>query len=245
MPRPLGLGITFWYTYIMATTVYDIGKITLIDGTEIELRPLKIKYLREFMEYFELIKFAKNDSDSITILSHCALIAVRSQYPLISNIEELEDQLNLPSIYKALDIAAGIKINEESKDTVKKQATDSSSSTWDSLDLAELEAEVFLLGNWRDYEELERALSMPELLATLKSKRDLDYQEKKFLAAIQGVDLDKQSGQQNAWEEMKARVFSGGKTNDPNDIVSFQGAKAQQNGFGIGMGLGYEDLRKS
>jgi hypothetical protein len=69
------------------------------------------------------------------------------------------------------------------------------------------------LGIWKDYEELELALSMPELLATLTSKRDLDYQEKKFLAAIQGVDLDKQSGKSNAnaWEEMKARVFSGGK----------------------------------
>ena len=87
---------------------------------------------------------------------------------------------------------------------------------------------------------------MPELLVTLTSKRDLDYQEKKFLAAIQGVDLDKQSGKSNAnaWEEMKARVFSGGRTDDPNDIVSFQGVKARQNGFGIGMGLGYEDHRK-
>jgi hypothetical protein len=43
---------------------------------------------------------------------------------------------------------------------------------------------------------------------------------------------------------MKARVFSGGKTSDPNDIVSFQGAKAQQAGFGLNMGIGYEDLTK-
>ena len=86
---------------------------------------------------------------------------------------------------------------------------------------------------------------MPELLITLSSKRDLDYQEKKFLAAMQGVDLDKNNKQSsNAWEEMKARVFSGGKTNDPNDIVSFQGVKAQQAGFGIGMGIGYKDLTK-
>jgi hypothetical protein len=112
--------------------------------------------------------------------------------------------------------------------------------------LAELEAEVFLLGIWKDYEQLESSLSMPELLATLASKRELDYQEKKFLAAIQGVDLDKQSGknQANAWEEMKARVFSGNKTNDPNDIVSFQGAKAAKAGFGVGSGLGYQDLTK-
>jgi hypothetical protein len=202
--------------------------------------------LRQFMEYFELVKFAKSDEESVAVLSHCALIALKSQYPMITTIEELEDSVDLPTVYKILDISAGINVNGESEDSVKKQATDSSKSSWDSLDLAELEAEVFLLGIWKDYDQLELSLSMPELLATLSSKRDLDYQEKKFLAAIQGVDLDKQSGkdQNNAWEEMKARVFSGGTAADSNDIVSFQGIKAQQAGFGVGAGLGYEDLTK-
>jgi hypothetical protein len=228
----------------MATKVYEIEKVVLMDGTVVELRPLKIKHLREFMEYFNVIKYSKNDEDSIRILSHCALISLQSQYPLISNIDELEDSVDLPTVYRILKIAAGISINPEKNDSLKDQATDSKSSTWDNLDLAELEAELFLLGIWKDYEQLELSLSMPELTATLKSKRDLDYQEKKFLAAIQGVDLDKQSGkgQQNAWEEMKARVFSGGQTSDKNDIISFQGVKAQQNGFGIGMGLSYEKL---
>jgi hypothetical protein len=140
-----------------------------------------------------------------------------------------------------LEFAAGIKINKKSEETVTKQAKESGSS-WNELDLAKLEAEVFLLGIWKDYEELEVSLSMPELLATLSAKRDLDYQEKKFLAAMQGVDLDKQSGNSNAWEEMKARVFSGGKASDSNDILAYQGVNANKAGFGIGMGLDYEDL---
>jgi hypothetical protein len=37
----------------MASKVYDVGTIQLIDGTEIELKPLKIKYLRHFMDYFD------------------------------------------------------------------------------------------------------------------------------------------------------------------------------------------------
>ena len=231
----------------MATKVYDSGYINLVDGTEIYIRPLKIKYLREFMAAFDLIKVSKNDEQSITILSYCALVALRSQYPLIQTTDQFEDQVDLPNVYKILDLAAGIKINEKSEESVKDQAEDSKSSTWDDLDLAELESELFLLGIWKDYEELETSLSMPELVATLSSKRDLDYQEKKFLAAIQGVDLDKQYGKassQNEWEKMKARVFSKGKTEDPNDIVSFQGTKAAQAGFGIGMGMGYEDLTK-
>lgn len=231
----------------MATKVYDSGYVNLVDGTDVYLRPLKIKYLRDFMTAFDLLKVSKTEEDSINILSYCALIALRSQYPVIQTTEQFEDQVDLPNVYKILDICAGIKINESSEEDVKKQAEDSKSSTWDDLDLAELESELFLLGIWKDYEELETSLSMPELVATLSSKRDLDYQEKKFLAAIQGVDLDKQSGGakgQNEWEAMKARVFSKGKTSDPNDITSFQGTKASQAGFGLGMGLGYEDLTK-
>ena len=86
---------------------------------------------------------------------------------------------------------------------------------------------------------------MPELIATLSSRRDLDYQEKKFLAAIQGVDLDAQSGEsrgQKEWEDLKARVFSGGTAKDSNDITSLQGINASQAGFGIGAGLSYDNV---
>jgi hypothetical protein len=57
---------------------------------------------------------------------------------------------------------------------------------------------------------------------------------------MQGVDLDKNSGGGNEWEDMKARVFSKGKTTDGNDILALQGINAERAGFGIGMGLDYE-----
>jgi hypothetical protein len=62
---------------------------------------------------------------------------------------------------------------------------------------------------------------------------------------MQGVDLDKASGKGNEWEEMKARVFSGGQAADSKDIVALQGYNAQKAGFGIGMGLTYEKLDES
>ena len=55
-------------------------------------------------------------------------------------------------------------------------------------------------------------------------------------------DTIKNTNQNNAWEDLKARVFSKGKTNDANDILSLQGVNAQQAGFGIGMGLDYEEV---
>jgi hypothetical protein len=231
----------------MATTIYKSEIIHLFDGTELEIMPLKIKYLREFMQEFENIKNTKNDDESIQVLVECVRICMKQYYPPISDtVESIEDNLDMPTVYKILDISAGIRINDSSENPVKDQAVDSGSN-WDDLDLAKLESEVFLLGIWKDYQELELSLSMPELMATLEVSRELDYSEKKFLAAIQGVDLDSGSQEnrgQQEWENMKARVFSGGKTNDSNDILSLQGPKANQLGFGIGMGIDYEDLTK-
>jgi hypothetical protein len=223
----------------MATKIYDTKKISLVDDRVVTAAPLKIKYLREFLETFETIKEAKTDEESISVLAQCALIAMQQYCPSIKTIEDLEDSLDLPTIYEVIDVAAGIKINEKSEDAVKDQAVDSG-STWDTLDLAKLEAEVFLIGIWKDYEQLESSMSMQELTATLKIKRELDYSDKKFTAAMQGVDLDKNSGSGNEWEDMKARVFSKGKTTDGKDILALQGMNAEKAGFGIGMGLDYE-----
>ena len=233
----------------MATRIYKSDIITLMDGEKIEIYPLKIKYLREFMEAFHLIKQSENDLQSISYLSECARIAMQQYKPEIAKtIEDLEDNVDLPTIYKIINIGGGISVSGETEEPVKEQALNdkNNSSGWDDLDLAKLESEIFLLGIWKDYQELEANISMPELVATLASIRDLDYQEKKFLAAIQGVDLDgdtnKDKGQKE-WEDMKARVFSGGKATDSNDVLALQGVNAQKAGFGIGMGLDYGDER--
>lgn len=191
-----------------------------------------------------MLKMSRNDDESISVLTQCALVCMKQFYPKIETIYDLEDSIDLPSVYRVLDLAAGIKINQDNKEeSLKEQAENSDGATWDTLDLLKLESEVFMLGIWKNYDEMESSISMPELLATLSSKRELDYQEKKFFAAIQGVDLDgeKEKGQ-NAWEKMKAKVFSGGATNDPNDVLSLQGANAAKVGFGIGMGLSYEKI---
>jgi hypothetical protein len=229
----------------MATKIYLTKNIYLFDGTEIEISPLKIKYLRQFMDTFSLIGKAKNDDESLIILSECARIAMKQYYPEISkSVVDIEDNLDMPTIHSILEISAGIKINDQSEESVSEQAKkNESKNSWEEIDLVKLESEVFTLGIWKNYDDLEMSLSMPELMAILSSKRELDYEEKKFLAAIQGVDLDKNSDRgQKEWEDLKARVFSGGKATDSNDVLSLQGQNAKRYGFGIGMGLDYEDL---
>lgn len=87
---------------------------------------------------------------------------------------------------------------------------------------------------------------MPELSAILVAKAEQDKEDRRFHAAIQGIDIDKSGGggasdPQKQWEDLKARAFSQGKVSDSNDIVSLQGQTAKQKGFGIGRGLEYSN----
>ena len=226
----------------MATKIYDTSEIELLDGHIIHVSPLKIKFLREFMIEFENVKTANTDEDAIEKLAICVSVCMKQFKPEIATKELVEDLCDMSMIYKIIEFAANIKLNEESEEPVKEQAEKGSS--WSEFDLASIEGELFLLGNWKDYDELESSLSLPEITLTLTSKRELDYKEKKFFAAIQGVDLDAESGnkEEDPWEAMKTRVFSGGATNDPNDILALQGVTAQRAGFGLGMGIDYEKI---
>ena len=100
---------------------------------------------------------------------------------------------------------------------------------------------------WKNYKELEDSLSMPELTAILVAKRKHDHDERRFLAAMQGHDIGEYGGDQKkeqvTFDDIKARVFSGGQAKDAKDILSMQGINAQQAGFGIGMGLEYTDAK--
>ena len=224
----------------MATTIYKSANIYLVDGTEIYVTPLKIKYLRQFMDKFDQLKQAdSNSQDANRLLMESVVIAMKQYYPSIKTVQNLEDSIDMPNLYVFLEASAGIKL-KPSED--EKEDPEDDENSWGKLDLAKLEAEVFLLGIWKDYEELEASLSMAELTETLNAKREAEYSEKKFIAAMQGVDLDKQSGKEDAWEKMKAKVFSGGQASNSNDILAYQGANASKAGFGIGMGLRYEKL---
>ena len=78
---------------------------------------------------------------------------------------------------------------------------------------------MFLLGNWKNYEELEEELSVDELLATLNAIRKSRYEEQKFFAMIQGIDIS--------------------DNDSKSDIADIKGAGAISEGFGVGVGLSH------
>lgn len=87
---------------------------------------------------------------------------------------------------------------------------------------------------------MEDSLSMPELIQTFKSMQKSESEKRKFLAAIQGVDLDgsEENEDTKSFEDVKRKAL--GITADASDVVSLQGQFASEAGFGIGAGLGYK-----
>jgi inhibitor of KinA sporulation pathway (predicted exonuclease) len=98
----------------MATTVHEANTIKLIDGTEIEVRPLKISLLRSFMKKFEGIAAVADDNDkSMTLLLECVQIALKQYKPDIAgDMKALEDNIDLPTVYKIVEAASGVNISD-------------------------------------------------------------------------------------------------------------------------------------
>jgi hypothetical protein len=76
------------------------------------------------------------------------------------------------------------------------------------------------LGHWKNFDELERNLTIEELLKLLDASREKDASQRKFMAQLQGINL----------EDSKDEV---------EDVADLKGVHASQAGFGIGLGLGY------
>ena len=99
---------------IMTTTVYEEQTITLMDGTTIAVRPLKISLLRPFMKKFDGIsKIAEDNAKSMDLLIECVQIAMKQYKPeLAEDMKALEEVLDLPTVYKIVEVASGVKLSD-------------------------------------------------------------------------------------------------------------------------------------
>jgi hypothetical protein len=98
----------------MATTKFEENSVELIDGTKIVLRPLKISLLRPFMKKFEGVAAVAEDNEkSMTLLIECVQIAMEQYKPeLAEDVSKLEELLDLPTVYKIVEAAAGVKLTD-------------------------------------------------------------------------------------------------------------------------------------
>jgi len=99
----------------MATSVYEVVEVELLDGSTISMKPLKISLLRDFMKEFQKIgdpKIAEDNIKSMDLLLNCAVIAMKQYKPELATKEQLEELIDLPTVYKVIEVAAGIQLND-------------------------------------------------------------------------------------------------------------------------------------
>ena len=100
---------------VLATTIYDIAEIELEDGRSITIKPLPIKLLKKFMIIIrELDKEdIKTEEDAMDVFIKAAMVCLEKTSPdLSSDREAFEENVNVPTMMKILEVCGGLKMND-------------------------------------------------------------------------------------------------------------------------------------
>lgn len=100
----------------MAVTINEAKEISLIDGTKLSIRPLSLSALRKFMNEFDKLTEALSSNDkALDILISCTAIAI-SQFDaeIAKDLDKLENNLDLPTVYEIINAASGIDLTDSS-----------------------------------------------------------------------------------------------------------------------------------
>jgi hypothetical protein len=98
---------------ILATAVYDTVEVELQNGDKVTLKPLPILLLRSFMKEVGKLDNIKNEDEAIDIFVNACSIALSKSLPdLVQDREALEGALDVPTIWKILEVCGGIKMGD-------------------------------------------------------------------------------------------------------------------------------------
>ena len=99
----------------MATKVFTVEEIELQDGTVITIKPLNIKRLRVFMEIVKDFDKIEEESESIDLMIKACGLAIGAEPTLREKSADndwLEENLDIPTMWKILEVAGGVKPND-------------------------------------------------------------------------------------------------------------------------------------
>ncbi len=63
-------------------------------------------------------------------------------------------------------------------------------------------------GSYKNFEDLESSLALKELELMLETAREQQQMQRKFLAAIQGIDMDKDNEAQSEFNRVKEKALA-------------------------------------
>lgn len=99
----------------MATQVYKVETVTVQDGTEITIKPLNIKRLRLFMEIVRDFDKVEDEDESVDLMVKACALAIGADSKNKEKAQDtdwLEENLDIPTMWKILEVAGGVKPND-------------------------------------------------------------------------------------------------------------------------------------
>ena len=78
------------------------------------------------------------------------------------------------------------------------------------------------------------------MVQTFKAMQKTEGDKRKFLASLQGVDLNEDNEEEKTFDDIRRKAL--GINASADDVVSLQGSFASEAGFGVGAGLGYIEV---
>lgn len=98
----------------MPSSVYETELLTIEDGVEIEMKPLKIANLRKFMKEFAKLEAAADDNDkAFDAMTTCVIVALTQWNKEVANKGWVEDNLDINNYYDIIRVAAGIDMRTQ------------------------------------------------------------------------------------------------------------------------------------
>lgn len=124
----------------MANQAYKKEELELQDGTVVEIRDLPIAKLKRFKAQWEKIADVntEDDDETMEVFINCCAVALEANFEdlfetLYANTktkfltteykDHLENVLDIPTIYRILDVCGGIKLDDPKLLEMVQQAT--------------------------------------------------------------------------------------------------------------------------
>lgn len=99
----------------MPTTVYETLEIKLSNGEVITVAPLKINRLKKFLAVVKPLQENQNvtEEQAMEMFVQAGMICMEQFAPdLATDQEKFEDNIEVPTLMKILEVAGGLKLND-------------------------------------------------------------------------------------------------------------------------------------
>ena len=100
----------------MPTTVYETLEIKLSNGNTLNIKPLTIKNLKKFLAVVKKLQEddMKTEEDAMEIFIEAGMVCMQQFAPELSTDKDLfEDTIEIPTLMKILEVAGGLKLNND------------------------------------------------------------------------------------------------------------------------------------